>query len=659
MSKYPHLFQTIKINRFTYRNRIVCSPMGSGPSFQNDEALPALYRKVEDWARGGAAAVNIGEIFVNFKEAMRMPYRPIDYTKHSGRDFEVLKQFAFLIKKHGAVALIELDHAGREKGPLPGTPNPIGPVGYVKDDGVIVEEMDEAMMDKVCNDFATAAAFMQAAGYDGVLVHAGHGWLLSEFLSPLLNTRTDKYGGSPENRARFPIDVFKRIRQKVGLDFLIEARINGRDGVPGGIEADEVGNFCHMLEGLVDSVHITVGIYKNPTLTNEFSSMYTEHGCNAGLSATVKKHTSLPVGVVGGINSPELAEQIIAGGKADFVVLARQLIADPDFPNKAQSGHKAEIRRCLRCYRCFPDTMRKGPGDMKMPRIRHSICSVNPRADYNLFIEDMPRPAASRKVLVVGGGAAGMQAAITAAERGHQVTLAETGGRLGGILNFTDVDIDKEDLRNFKNLLIDEVKSRKVDVRLNTEITPALIKKLKPEAVILAIGSSRLTPAIPGIENAIHALDVYQNAGTTGRTIGKQVVMVGGGLVGCETGLHLAKTGHKVTVIEMLDSLASEATGMYLEALLHEMEICGVTGKVKTRCLEITAAGVKTVNEAGKQEFIAADTVVYALGMKANSTAELRRAAGGVPVYEAGDCVRAARVGEAIQEGCVAAMKII
>jgi NADPH-dependent 2,4-dienoyl-CoA reductase/sulfur reductase-like enzyme len=399
-------------------------------------------------------------------------------------------------------------------------------------------------------------------------------------------------------------------------------------------------------------------MYKNPTLTNEFSSMYTEHGCNASLSATVKKYTSLPVGVVGGINSPELAEKIIAEGQADFVLLARQMIADPDFPNKAQSGREAEIRRCVRCYKCFPDTMRKGPNlgaaDMKPPKNVHFSCSINPEANPGVVPEEMSRPGGPRKVLVVGGGAAGMQAAITAAERGHQVTLAEKSGKLGGILNFTDVDIDKEDLRNFKNLLINEVQLRKVEVRLNTEITPDLIRKMKPEAIILALGSSRLTPAIPGIESAFHALDVYDKA----HKIGKRVVMVGGGLVGCETGLHLAKTGHKVTVIEMLDSLANESFGMYREALMAEMEKRNVTGKINTRCIEITAAGVKVINEGGKQEFIEADTVVYALGMKANSTAALRTGAGGIPVYEAGDCVRAATVAEATEEGFMAAMKI-
>jgi NADPH-dependent 2,4-dienoyl-CoA reductase/sulfur reductase-like enzyme len=267
----------------------------------------------------------------------------------------------------------------------------------------------------------------------------------------------------------------------------------------------------------------------------------------------------------------------------------------------------------------------------------------------------MPAPKASRNVLVVGGGVAGMQAAITAVERGHKVTLAEKSGRLGGILNFTDVDVNKTDLRNFKDLLVREVSRLKVDVRLNTEITPDDIKEMKTDAIILALGSSQLTPSIPGIESAIHAIDVYDSSSQ----VGKRVVMVGGGLVGCETGLHLAKTGHDVTVIEMLERLADESYAMYHEALMLEMKKYKVTGKTGARCIEITPTGVRVEGEGGKQEFIAADTVAYALGMQANGTAELRAAAGDIPVYEVGDCVRAAKVIDATEEGYMAAMKIV
>lgn len=652
MLKYPYLFKPIKINRFTYKNRIVTGPMLFPMAFQDKEKGMVHYRNIEDRARGGAAAVMLGETSVNFADASRLPFHPVDFNKYSGSDFEGFKQYADIIHKYDAVALIEIFHAGLAKDLLPGGPNPRGPISFIREDGVPVEQMDGKMMAQCCEDFATTAAFMQAAGFDGVLTHSGHGWLFSQFLSPVYNKRTDKYGGSLENRARFPVEIFESIRKRVGPDFIIEARISGRDGVPGGIEADDVGRFCHMIEGIVDSVHISAGLYFNPVATNQFSSMFAAYGCNADLSATVKKYTSLPVGVIGGINSPEIAEKIIADGKADFILISRQAIADPDFPNKALNGKEDEIRKCLRCYNCFAGSPHVYKYDF---RKMTGYCTVNPKATPQVELANLPAPQGSRKVLVVGGGPAGLQAAITAAERGHQVILMEKGGRLGGLLNFTDFDVNKNDLRNFKNLLVREVGKLKVNVKLNTEVTPAVIKQIQPDAVILALGSSILKPSLPGIGNAIHALDVYENA----NRVGKRVVMVGGGLVGCETGLHLAKTGHTVTVIEMLERLADESFGMYREALLSEMEKCKVSSKVQTKCLEITPRSVKVETHEGTLEFIQADTVVYALGMKPNSTAELKFAAGKVPVYEVGDCVRAAKVVDAVNEGFLVAYKVI
>lgn len=652
MLKYPHLFEPIKINRFTYKNRIVTGPMLFPLDFQNKDGGIVHYRKIEDRARGGAAAVMLGETSVNFADATRLPFRPVDYTRYSGFDFDGFKKFADIIHKHNAVAIIEIFHAGLAKDLLPGGPNPRGPVSFMREDGVPVEQMDEQMMAQCCDDFATAAAFMQAAGFDGVLTHSGHGWLFSQFLSPVYNKRTDNYGGSLENRARFPIEIFKSIRKRVGPDFIIEARISGRDGVAGGIEADDVGRFCHMLEGIIDSVHITAGLYFNPVDTNQFSSMYSEHGCNANLSATVKQYTSLPVGVIGGINSPEIAEKILADGKADYIVISRQAIADPDFATKAQNGKDAEIRKCLRCYNCFAGSPHVYKYDF---RKMTGSCTVNPKATPPVELVDLPAPQGSRKVLVVGGGPAGLQAAITAAERGHQVTLAEKNSKLGGLLEFTDNDVDKVDLREFKDLLIREVGRLKVNVKLNTEVTPEFLQQTKPDAVILALGSSILKPALPGISNAIHAIEVYNKA----NSVGKKVIMVGGGLVGCETGLHLAKTGHTVTIIEMLARLADESFGMYREALLSEMEKYKINSKVLTKCLEITPEGVILAEKDGQQTFIKADTVVYALGMNSNSTKELKVAVGKIPVFEVGDCLRAAKVVDAVNEGFMAAYKII
>ena len=671
---YPRLFSPLNVGTHTMKNRIMCAPMVFGAVVFFPSIAPRAYRKIEAAARGGAGKVCVGETSVNSQDAERMPFPPIDFTTPSGPEFEAISRYAQLIKKHGAIALIELSHAGGEKKPLPGQPNPWGPTAYVRADGQQVEAMDQAMMDKVCRDFATAAVYMREAGFDGVLVHAGHGWLLSQFLSPLWNKRTDEYGGSLENRARFPLAVFKAIREAVGPDFLLEARLNGRDGVPGGIEADEVGQFVQLLEGIVDTVHISVGLYNNPVVTNEFSSMFAPRACNADLAAIVKRYTSMPVGVVGGINSAELAERILAEGKADYVVLGRQMIADPDLPRKAATGREREIRRCLRCYTCFPGSPEAGyviPDDGRPMIEKVGTCAINPVANLAVALDEFPRPAGSRKVLVVGGGPAGMQAAITAADRGHQVTLVEKAAALGGILRFTDTDACKEDLRNFKDLLVYEVGRRSVKVRLNTEATPSTIAQEKPDVVILALGSVPAVPPIKGIERALHVLAVYE----AGCPLGQRVVMVGGGLAGCETALHLAKTGHEVTIVEMLDRLAAESYGMYREALLLEIERVGIKMLTEARCVEITPAGVWVESARAAQEgagadqkgsgeqlgrhWLEADSVVYALGMRPCEASELKKAAGAIPCVEIGDCVRPGRVEAAIREGFLAAMNIL
>jgi 2,4-dienoyl-CoA reductase-like NADH-dependent reductase (Old Yellow Enzyme family)/thioredoxin reductase len=660
MTQYQHLFQPLKINRLTYRNRIVAAPMLMGLMYQRgDESTAEQYRSIEERARGGAAAVQVGEVSVNGTDAERIStYTAVDFTRYRGADFEAMKKYSELIKKHGAVALIELFHAGCAKNPLPGHPNPRGPMGYVRKDGVVIDRMDEEMIDKACEDFAVAAAFMQAAGFDGVLVHAGHGWLFSQFLSPLTNTRSDKYGGSLENRARFPIEIFKRIRTRVGPGFIIEARINGSDNVPGGMQADDTGRFCAMIEGIVDSVHITAGLYMNPVATHQFSSMFAPHACNAAFSAIVKQYTSMPVGVVGGINSPEIAEKIIAGGQADYVVLARQLIADPEFPLKSMSSRAGEIRRCLRCFTCFPGSTQAGYSSPEVhanKRPDMGNCSINPRANHLVRLQSMPKPSGVRKVLIVGGGVAGLQAAITCAERGHRVTLVEKEASLGGILNFTNRDVDKEDLRNFKDLLIIETKLRGVEVVLNTEVNAVLIKISQPDEIILATGSSPVKTNIPGIENAIPALRVYDS----NIRIGRRVLVVGGGLVGCEVGLHLAKTGHQVTIIEMLKRLANESYGMYWEALMAEMIKFKVTGRTGLRCLEIRPEGAVVESPGVPPELIPADSLIYALGMRPNDCSALEAAAGSVPVHKIGDCLQVANVAKAVADACLAAMRII
>ena len=548
--------------------------------------------------------------------------------------------------------MIELSHCGSARLPLPMLKPPIGPMDGVNEFGAKVTGMDHALIDKVVDEHVVCAKFMKAAGFDGVLIHCGHGWLLNQFLSARTNTRTDEYGGSLENRAKFAILVLKAVREAMGKDFIIEVRVSGDERTEHGQHVDEVAAFCKMIEGIVDSIHVSVGIYRQPVLSGMFNSLFEPHGLNAELAATIKKAVSIPVTVVGGINSPELAEQLIAGGKCDFVALGRELTADPDFAIKAETGREDDIVHCLRCFKCLPGQLEEVMDDLS------SLfgCTVNPEA----FLFDKTilesKPAASRNVLVIGGGVAGMEAAVVAADRGHKVTLYEKTDTLGGLLKFSDSDLYKGDLRDFKDLMIRRVDKRNINVIKGRELKPEELRGMKADAVILAVGSSPIEPRIAGIENAVRALDIYKSLDG----VGQNVIMVGGGLVGSEAGLHLAKNGRKVTIVEMLDKVAPDSYPMHREALVHEMDKM-LQYRTGLKVVSIAKNGVKTANAEGKEEFIPADTVVYALGMRANrkEAEALHAAVKDSPVYEIGDCVRAAKVYEAMREGYMAAMAIL
>jgi 2,4-dienoyl-CoA reductase-like NADH-dependent reductase (Old Yellow Enzyme family)/thioredoxin reductase len=651
-TRFPHLFSPLKVGTHTYRNRVVAAPIYCGTFSTIPFLSSVFFQAFEERSRGGCAQVTVGETPVDFEYANREPFDPIDYSRFDGPSFEALKRAAGAIRGNGAVALIELSHCGESKLAIPGLKNPIGPVGYVREDGVKVTGMDEEMIRSVTANFVACALYMKWAGFDGVMIHAGHGWLLNQFLSSRTNVRTDEYGGSLENRARFPLHVIRSVREATGRDFIIEVRVSGDERVAQGMGVEEVAKFCRMIEGSIDIVHVSVGLYRDPVLSGQFSSVFDTHGLNAGLSEVIKKAVSIPVTVVGGVNSPELAERLIAEGKCDLVALGRQLTADPAFANKAASGAEDDIAPCIRCYKCFP-----GPLEGVIDDLSTLFgCTVNPEAFYfdDQVLASLPR--SPRNVLVVGGGVAGMEAAIVAADRGHAVTLVERADVLGGLIRIADKDAYKGDLDAFKDLLVRRVKKRNIKVILGKELTPADVRSFGADAIILAIGSKPVVPPIRGIEHAMKALDTYEDV----RKIGQKIVMVGGGLVGCEVGLHLAKNGRDVLVAEMLDEVARDSYRMHRIGLIDEMGKM-LTVRCGLECIAITPHGVTVVNRQGEEEFLPADTVVYATGMRANreETEKLRAAASGVPVYEVGDCVCAAKVYDAIRQAFIAAMSIL
>ncbi|MDF3001735.1 MAG: hypothetical protein K0Q48_1854 [Bacillota bacterium] len=649
--KYERLLSPLKVGAHTYKNRMIASPIYCGPFVKIPPLRKMFFHEFAGRAAGGYAQVTIGETAVDFEFASREPFPPIDYTNLNDPAAADLKQVADDIKNHGGKAMIELSHCGESMLKLPGLKDLIGPTGFLREDGATIIEMDEALMEEVIDHFITASRFMKNNGFDGVLIHAGHGWLLHQFLSSRTNKRTDEYGGTLENRAKFPARLIRAVREAMGEDFLLEIRVSGDEMTEGGMGIEETAAFCKMIERYADMIHVSVGLYRDPILSGQFSSLFHPHGLNADLAAEIKKVVKIPVAVVGGITSPELAEQLLAEGKCDLVAFGRPLTADPDFANKVMADEGDDIAKCLRCYKCFP-----GPLEDNLDQLDSIFgCTVNPNAffyDTELLNRKPERP---RNVLIIGGGIAGMEAAVVAHDRGHKVTLLEKTNKLGGLLQFADTDAYKGDLGAFKDLLVRRVKKRGIKVVLNQELTPEAVAAYKPDAAMIAIGSLPVIPPIRGIEHAVKALDVYGDM----EKIGGNVIVIGGGLVGCETGLHLTRNGRNVTVVEMQDQVAPDSYVMHRIALVHEMDR-RLNYRTGLKCTEITEHGVTVEDGNGHTEQLPCDTVVFALGMRglAEKADEFAKMLDGIETYKIGDCVKASKVYDAVRQAYVAALSL-
>lgn len=671
MEKYEFLRSPMTIRGKYYKNRLIAAPtLFAHAVFFLPDIAENVYRMVENRAIGGFAAVSTGELSVNNEEGTTLfMERTIDLKHYEGEDFKKLKEYADRIKKHGALAYLEFCHEGSQADVKPPY-SPWGPDAYTREDGVEVKALNKKMMEKICDDFRTISKFAKACGFDGVLVHGGHGFNMQQFISPWTNHRTDEFGGSMENRARFPKMLLKAVREGIGEDMILELRFSAEDGVPGGMTINDTVEFCKEIDGMADIIHISNGLKWAGNQTQTFSDFFDVHGVNVEFAAKVKAAVKKSkVAVIGGINDPQQADDIIRTGKADFVELGREGFADPSFPNKAFNGQEDHIRKCIRCFQCYPGfcehktdvpLWEKGLAKEEVDRIYSPAsmgrCTINPNSGFGWYADRAPLPKGSRNVLVIGGGVGGLQATISAVERGHKVTLIEKSDVLGGIINFTDCDEDKVDLRNFKNLLIREAKESGAEIRLNTPASKKLINELKPDAIIVAVGSHPVVPPIKGIDSAINALYAYHCMDK----ISKNVVIAGGGLVGCEVGLHLAAHGHNVTVIEMQKMMAFETFGYYRNALLDEMDKRNMKQMLNTKCLEFTNEGVM-VEQSGKIFLVPADTCVFSMGMKANTdiVESIKEMVGATPVQVVGDCSKAGKVGDAVHGGYLAAMAII
>ncbi|TEB08710.1 FAD-dependent oxidoreductase [Pelotomaculum propionicicum] len=525
-----------------------------------------------------------------------------------------------------------------------------------------VREMNEDDMEKVAEEYGRMAKFAKRAGFDAINLHFAHGWLVSNFLSPITNHRKDKYGPqSIENMCRFPLMILDRVRAYIG-DMPIELRMNWNDGFynPEGITLDMCVEQCRILSEKVDMIHITCGqrvdalgrLFQHPT-------HFVEPGHNLVGSEAVKKAVKIPIGVVGSMHNAELCERALEEGKADYVLMGRQAVADHEFVNKIKEGREEDIRPCIRCDKCL-DGGRRGRLTDKLTidtgNFTYNIpCSVNPFFVQGLEKLKLPAPKSLKKVAVVGGGPGGMMAAVTAAEKGHDVTLFEKTDKLGGQLGtFMDHMWFKNDIKRYVDYMRTQIKKRNVKVIYNTVATPEMVSDGNFDAVIVAVGAEPVIPPIPGVDskNVVQNLDVFGNEDK----LGDKIVLVGGGLIACETAIHLYSKGFRdITILEMGEYLAS--TGELTERLhtIKMMEDEKIKTYTFTTVNKIDDKGVYATNTDGQDLFFEADSVIISTGMKplAKERDSFKDTANNVRYI--GDCRWVADICDAVDSGFDAA----
>ena len=648
--KYPHLCAPIILGRTTFRNRMFSAPMG-GTDITNDGCIgPKSTAFYELRAKGGAAAVTVSECMVHPETDGSHAYHLDESILNS---LACATYTADAIRRHGAIASIELSHSGMYSGTYMTDKNKQhgmtqwGPSACVRPDGVQVGELSKEMIDEIVAAYGHVAGLAKRAGFELLMIHGGHGWLINQFLSPMFNKRTDEYGGSLENRCRFAIEVLKAVREAVGHFFPIEFRLSGAEFVEEGYDLDEGVRIAQQLEPYIDLLHVTAGTYQR-TFGITHPSMFTDHGRNVYLAAEIKKHVKVPVATIGGLNDPAQMEEIIASGKADVVYMARALLADPFLPRKITENRDDEIVRCLRCFTCMAE--RAATSTRR--------CTVNPLIGRECEGDEVTPAPVKKKVLVAGGGPGGLYAAYTAARRGHEVILCEKEDELGGILKSERALPFKYEMYQLSGTYEKLARDAGVELRMNTEVTKEYAEKEGADALIIAVGSEPLVPPIPGLDgdNVVIVNNYYKEKDK----VDSEVVVMGGGLAGCECAIHLAQEGKTVRLVEMRDELAPDANVRHRPLMLKQMDELGEKLTIYTghKALKVDSEGVVCQNKDGKEVLVLGGSVICALGQRSRSAVvdELRDAAPFVRVI--GDAAKVSTITNAVYWGYHAALDI-
>jgi 2,4-dienoyl-CoA reductase-like NADH-dependent reductase (Old Yellow Enzyme family)/thioredoxin reductase len=636
MKKLGKLFEPIEIGKIRLENRITMPAMATNFADKKHQVTNQQVDYYKERAMGGAGLIIV--------EGTRVYGRPPGRNLGIFNDSHIygLRELAKSIRTHGAKAAIQLAQSGRQTTKQPIGPSAI-PTRWVGGDFGVPRELSIGEIKEIEEAFAEAARRAKSAGFEAIEIHGAHGYLISSFLSPYSNMRTDKYGGSFERRLRFAVEIVNNIRGEVGDDFPIVFRLNGKDYVKGGLALKDSKRIAQVLEKTsVNAIHVSAGIYES--IDRTILPMYYPRSFLVPLAQQIKKVVGIPVITVGRINDPMVADRIIRENKADLVAMGRALIADPELPKKAREGRLGDICKCIACNYCFKE----------MFCGRELKCAVNAAVgkeeEYRIGKTDLPK-----RVLVIGGGPAGMEAARVARLRGNEVVLCERKKELGGQLLLASALPFKQELAGLTTYLSNQIRKAGTKILTNKEANAQFIKRTSPDAVVIATGATARIPDIPGNRKKIVAtfIDVIEGKAE----IGENVVVIGGGLIGCEIAVFLAEKGKNVTIVAR-HNIADDTDYATKSAILRKLYHNNVRVLTYLRIQRITDDGLIAADKNRLRQNVAADTIISAVGLRPNEKLKEDLMHETLVSYSVGDCSQLGGIKGAIHEASFAARKI-
>ena len=632
-----NLFSSIKIGKMRIPNRSVMCPMGTGFADPETnlptEQMAAYYGKR---AEGGTGLIIVEQTVVE----KRGIWSPKGGGIWSDESIPYWKKVVEAVHEHDKKIAIQIGHLGRStSSQINGGKQPIAPSAVPCH---MMQEMPHKMtikeIEKFKEKYIKGVKRAIKAGFDAVELHLTHGYLLASFLSGRTNKRTDKYGGTLEGRLRLPLELINEIKREIGRDYPLMARLSSHEE-NGGRTLEETKVIAKALtEAGLDALDISSGSFSE--LEWEIPPYYFGPACNASNIEQIKDSVDVPVIMSGRITEPRLANQLIEENRTDLVGVNRALIADPFWVKKSGAGELDNIKRCIGCTRCIDELFSSEDQTLK--------CTVNPKVgqEENFVLNDSSE---KKDILIAGGGPAGLQTAITAAKRGHEVTLMEKETELGGQIKPAAVPPKKYEIASLITTLTQHAKNQGVNIQLNQEVTAEIIEKHKPEVVINATGAKPIKPSISGIDqdNVVYAVDVLEGKEITGN----KVVIIGAGMVGCETGIYLAEYNKDIKIVEMLEEAAAEEGVLIRPHLLNQIREKNIDLYSETQLNEIKENQVICEKEAEEIVISDVDTVVLACGMKSRNKLEEKLSQADYESYTIGDADEPQKILEALKEG--------